>query len=117
MGHGAAKGDGGIALGGNHKHSEIPKQGDSGAREYPPRLHMPLGLKKTAPARPKSRGCLDNARIEPGGTCHRRDEYHNDMNLPWLSDDACNILIRDGWVWLQWIAIIRRRIKLKSRLK
>ena len=47
--HGAAKGNGGFALGGNHKHSEIPKQGDSRAGR--------MGLtQKIAPARPKSRG-------------------------------------------------------------
>ena len=43
------KGDGGFALGGNHKHSEIPKQGDSWAGR--------MGLtQEIAPARPKSRG-------------------------------------------------------------
>ena len=40
-GTGLRKGDGGFALGGNHKHSEIPKQGDSGAHKYQPLPHMP----------------------------------------------------------------------------
>jgi hypothetical protein len=41
--------NGGFALGGNHQHREIPKQGDSWAGR--------MGLtQKIAPARPKSRG-------------------------------------------------------------
>jgi hypothetical protein len=43
-GHGAATGDSGFALGGNHKHTEIPKQGDSGVLKQKPRPHMPEAL-------------------------------------------------------------------------
>ena len=50
VGHGAAKGDGGFALRGNHKHSEIPKQGDSGSRF--------CHALKTAPARPREAGAV-----------------------------------------------------------
>jgi hypothetical protein len=42
-GHGAAKGDGGFALGGNHKHTEIPKQGESWAYKQKPRPRLPDG--------------------------------------------------------------------------
>jgi hypothetical protein len=35
-GHGAAEETVGLALGGNHKQSKIPKQGDSGAHKQKP---------------------------------------------------------------------------------